>query len=116
MEPIKCARHTEQPAHKARNVTQRSTHALTWHRTRLDAKLDERMRCHVHERRLAGIAQQLRRSTQTSAPAAEEDDDLRAIPWAEIMAHNSADSAWVVIRDRVYDVTEFIQVRDPNRG
>ena len=74
-----------------------------------------------HERRLAGIARQLSHRSRPAVAvrrtaAAEEEEDLRAIPWAEIMAHNSADSAWVVIRDRVYDVTEFIQVRDPNRG
>ena len=70
-----------------------------------------------HERRLAGIARQLHghRSGGVAVrrtAAAEEEEELRAIPWAEIMTHNSADSAWVVIRDRVYDVTEFIQVRD----
>ena len=72
-----------------------------------------------HERRLAGIARQLHghRSGKPGVAvrrtaAAEEEEELRAIPWAEIMTHNSADSAWVVIRDRVYDVTEFIQVRD----
>ena len=72
-----------------------------------------------HERRLAGIARQVHRSGARKpgvavrrTAAAEEEEELRAIPWAEIMTHNSADSAWVVIRDRVYDVTEFIQVRD----
>ena len=83
-----------------------------------------------HERRLAGIARQLHGhrsgdrsgarkpgvAVRRTAAAEEEEEELRAIPWAEIMTHNSADSAWVVIRDRVYDVTEFIQVRDPNRG
>ena len=74
-----------------------------------------------HERRLAGIARQLHGHRSGACKpgvavrrtaAAEEEEELRAIPWAEIMTHNSADSAWVVIRDRVYDVTEFIQVRD----
>lgn len=34
-------------------------------------------------------------------------DKLRSIPWREIAEHNTTDDAWIAIKGRVYDVTDF---------
>jgi hypothetical protein len=65
--------------------------------------------------RLGGLAHHI---LPTRAAAAASDGDgaaekLREVGWAEIMSHNTAESAWVVIRERVYDMTEFIKGDHP---
>lgn len=43
---------------------------------------------------------------------AEEDSSKKELPkysWEEIAKHNSAESLWLVVHDKVYDVTKFME-------
>ena len=39
----------------------------------------------------------------------EQQKELPKYSWEEVAQHNSADSLWVVIHDKVYDVTKFME-------
>ena len=34
--------------------------------------------------------------------------ELRMFSWEDVKRHNTAESAWVVVHDKVYDVTQFL--------
>lgn len=41
----------------------------------------------------------------------EEEQSTRELPrysWEEVKRHNTTESAWVVVHDKVYDVTQFL--------
>ena len=55
----------------------------------------------------AGWAQSLAPQTAQAPDAAAQGSSFTA---AQVAAHSSADSCWLVIRGRVYDVTDYIEV------
>ena len=36
-------------------------------------------------------------------------EELKTLTWEEVVEHNSAESLWIVIHDKVYDVTKFME-------
>lgn len=40
---------------------------------------------------------------------AGEGSELRKISWEEVAEHNSSESLWLVVHDKVYDVTKFME-------
>lgn len=59
------------------------------------------------------------RSLFSSSPAtareSENDSKLKHISLDEVLYHDSSDDCWIIIYDRVYDVTDFLrQVSDFN--
>ena len=46
---------------------------------------------------------------QPERPAeGEEEESLAKFTWEEIAEHRSAESLWVVVHDKVYDITKFM--------
>ena len=42
----------------------------------------------------------------------EKEESGRELPkysWEEVAQHNSAESLWIVVQDKVYDVTKFME-------
>ena len=39
----------------------------------------------------------------------ESGNELPKYSWEEVAKHNNADSLWMVIQDKVYDVTKFME-------
>ena len=37
------------------------------------------------------------------------EETLRTYTWDEIKEHQSSESLWIVVHDKVYDVTEFME-------
>ena len=47
---------------------------------------------------------------QPERPAeGEEEELLSKFTWEEIAEHRSAESLWVVVHDKVYDITKFME-------
>ena len=47
-----------------------------------------------------------------SSEGEKEKDSGRELPkysWEEVAEHNSAESLWIVVQDKVYDVTKFME-------
>ena len=44
-----------------------------------------------------------------SEDAENSEVPLKKYSWEEIKSHQSPDSLWVVVHNKVYDVTEFIE-------
>jgi cytochrome b5 len=47
-------------------------------------------------------------STPSVGHASENDNKLNQISMSEISMHDSIDDCWVIIYDRVYDITNFL--------
>ena len=47
-----------------------------------------------------------------SGEGEKEKESGRELPkysWEEVAKHNSAESLWIVVQDKVYDVTKFME-------
>lgn len=54
-------------------------------------------------------------SSPATARESENDAKLKHISLDEVLYHDSSDDCWIIIYDRVYDVTDFLrQVSDFN--
>jgi len=44
------------------------------------------------------------------------EEELKLLPWSEIVRHNTRESVWVVVDGTVYDMTEFIKEESGHPG
>ena len=45
---------------------------------------------------------------------ASDDAPLKKFSWEEVAKHSTAESLWVVVHDKVYDVSEFLEEVNTN--
>lgn len=47
-------------------------------------------------------------STPSVGHASESDNKLNQIPLSEVLEHDTIEDCWIIIYDRVYDITNFL--------